>query len=416
MWFIITLEVNPLLLYLAPATDIGGNTMTKKRVSPIQCYKLKNGDLRYKFQAYLGIDPLTGKQKRTTRRKFKTRKEAELALARIHLDVANGTYKQRRAETYQEVYDLWVKQYEKMVEESTFVKTTGIFRNHILPAMGTYKIEKINVDICQKHVDEWSEKLQKFRMVKAYAAKVLDFAIKRSYIQTNPFTHVDMPKSSSKKTTVTGENKPLKFYTREQLIEFLSCLEQESNFKAYALFRLLAFSGMRKGEALALTWNDLNFTTNELLINKAISKGKNNKIYLKSTKTGDSRNIKMDDKTMAVLKEWKKKQKQDYLILGFNTLQPKQLVFSNEHNEYLQPTKTRKWIVNIQKKYSISTITTHGLRHTHCSLLFEAGASLKEVQDRLGHSDVQTTMNIYAHVTKKAKEEAILKFANYIER
>ncbi len=69
----------------------------------------------------------------------------------------------------------------------------------------------------------------------------------------------------------------------------------------------------------------------------------------------------------------------------------------------------------MQKKYSIGTITTQGLRQTHCSMLFEAGATLKEVQDHLGHSDVQTTMNIYAHVTKKAIEEAILKFANYIE-
>ncbi|MBM7666105.1 integrase [Solibacillus kalamii] len=192
-------------------------------------------------------------------------------------------------------------------------------------------------------------------------------------------------------------------------------IEQESNFKAYALFRLLAFSGMRKGEALALTWNDLNFTSNELRINKAISRGKDNQLYMKTTKTGVARSIKMDDKTMAVMKEWKKQQKQDYLILGYNTMQPKQLVFSNEVNEYLQPTKTRKWILHVQKKYKLGIITTHGLRHTHCSLLFEAGASLKEVQDRLGHRDVQTTMNIYAHVTKKAKEEAIQKFASYLE-
>ncbi|WP_431027813.1 tyrosine-type recombinase/integrase [Lysinibacillus sp. LZ02] len=389
--------------------------MVKKKVSPIKCYTLKNGDKRYEFPVYLGIDPLTGKQKRTLKRGFRTRKEAELALARIKLDVANGTYRQERAETYQELYNLWVTQYEKTVEESTFVKTAGIFKNHILPSMGTYKIEKINVDVCQKHIDEWAAKLKKFRMVKAYAAKVLDFAIKRGFIQTNPFTHVDMPTTGSKKAIVTDEDEAENFYTREQLIKFLSCLEQESNFKAYALFRLLAFSGMRKGEALALSWNDLNFTTNELRINKALSRGKDNKLYIKSTKTGVARTIKMDDKTMTILKEWKKKQKQDYLVLGFNTMQPKQLVFSNEVNEYLQPTKTRKWILHIQKNYGLGTITIHGLRHTHCSLLFEAGASLKEVQDRLGHSDVQTTMNIYAHVTKEAKEEAIQKFASYIE-
>lgn len=107
---------------------------------------------------------------------------------------------------------------------------------------------------------------------------------------------------------------------------------------------------------------------------------------MKSTKTGVARTIKMDDNTMAILKVWKKRQKQDYLVLGFNTLQPKQLIFSNELNEHMQPTKTRKWIVHVQDKYKLGTITTHGLRHTHCSLLFEAGASLKEVQDRLGHS------------------------------
>lgn len=82
-----------------------------------------------------------------------------------------------------------------------------------------------------------------------------------------------------------------------------------------------------------------------------------------TTKTGVARTIKMDDKTMAVMKEWKKQQKQDYLVLGFNTMQPKQLVFSNEVNEYLQPTKTRKWILHVQKKYKLGTITTHGLRH-----------------------------------------------------
>lgn len=126
----------------------------------------------------------------------------------------------------------------------------------------------------------------------------------------------------------------------------------------------------------------LNFSINKLHINKALSRGKNNKLYVKSTKTGVARTFKMDDKTMAILKEWKKKQKQDYLVLGFNTMQPKQLVFSNEKNAYLQPTKTRKWILHVQKKYQLETITTHGLRHTHCSLLFEAGASLKEVQNR----------------------------------
>ncbi|MEA0553571.1 tyrosine-type recombinase/integrase [Lysinibacillus irui] len=165
-----------------------------------------------------------------------------------------------------------------------------------MPALGKYKIEKLTVDICQKHINEWAGNLKKFRIVKAYAAKVLDFAMNRRFIQTNPFALVEMPSNLTRKASITNDDEDENFYTREQLIQFLTCLEQENNYKAYALFRLLAFSGMRKGEVLALTWNDLNFTTNELRINKALSRGKDNKLYVKSTKTGIARTIKMDEK------------------------------------------------------------------------------------------------------------------------
>lgn len=388
--------------------------MSKSNRTSIKEYTTKKKEKLYMFQIYIGVDPLTGKELRTTRRGFKTQKEAELALARLKLQINSGTFRKQQAETYQDLYEIWIENYEKTVEESTFVKTVGIFRNHILPAMGLYKIDKINIDVCQRHVNDWATSLKKFRIVKSYASKVLDFAIKRGYIQNNPFTLVDMPKPS-KKPVDFSEEEFENFYTREQLLTFLSCLKQEQNFKAYTLFRLLAYSGMRKGEALALTWKDLNFKTNEIRINKALSRGKNNRMYVKSTKTGISRTIKMDKGTMDTLNEWKKQQKQDYLILGYNTLQPKQLVFSNERNEFLQPTKTRKWLQQILTKYNLPKITTHGFRHTHCSLLFEAQATIKEVQDRLGHTDVKTTMDIYTHVTQRAKKEAIQKFEKYLE-
>ncbi|WP_255250303.1 tyrosine-type recombinase/integrase [Lysinibacillus fusiformis] len=109
-----------------------------------------------------------------------------------------------------------------------------------------------------------------------------------------------------------------------------------------------------------------------------------------------------------------KKQKQDYFKLGYNTLKPEQLVFSNKFNEYLQLAIPQKWMLSVQKKYGLEKISPHGLRHTHCSLMFEADATIKEVQERLGHNNINTTLNIYTHVTKKAKSEAIQKFANYI--
>lgn len=387
--------------------------MKKKNTSPIKSYKNKYGETLYMFQVYLGTDELTGKPKRTTRRGFKTKNEAKLELSRIQIQIAEGTYRSVRAETYQQLYDLWIVQYEKTVEESTFVKTRGYFKNHILPAMGSYKIDKINIDICQKHFDEWALKLSKARTIKSYAAKVLDFGIKRGYLQTNPFTHVET-KIKTKKLIEVNE-KDENFYTREQLIEFLNCCELSLHYKSFALLRLLAFTGMRKSEALALTWNDLNLKENELSISKAIGRGESARLYLKSTKTGSSRTIKIDEDTIAILKEWKRIQKQEYLVLGYNTMKAEQLIFSNSKNEFIQPVQVQKWMYSVIKKHSLMKITPHGLRHTHCSLLFEAGASIKEVQDRLGHTDVKTTMDIYTHVTKKAQEGAIQKFVSYLE-
>ena len=378
----------------------------------IKSYTLKNNATRYMFRIYIGVDPLTGKVLSTTRRGFMTKKEAKDALAALKVEISKGTFRKKQLETYQDIYDLWINHYENSVEESTFVKTTRIFRNHILPAMGAYKIDKIDVAICQKHVDEWAKKLQRFRMVKAYAAKILDFAIKRGFLQINPFSLVEA--SKKKKNVSIDEDEDENFYDREQLIKLLTSFETENYLKVYSLFRLLAFSGMRKGEALALTWRDLNFNDNEIRINKALARGKDNQLYVKSTKTGVARTIKMDQKTMDLLKTWKIQQKKDYLLLGFNTMQSKQLVFSNENNDFLQPTKTRKWLMHVIKKYDLKMITTHGLRHTHCSLLFEAGATLKEVQVRLGHTDVKTTMDINTHVTEKAKAGTIEKFENYL--
>ncbi len=386
--------------------------MAKKKTGTIESYTLKNGEKRYRFQVYIGVDPLTGKEQRTTRSNFKTEKEADLALARLKLEIANGQYKKIQAETYQEVYDLWVKVYENKVEESTFVKTTGIFRNHILPAMGDYKIDRINVDICQRHVDDWLEKLVNGDKTKSYASLVMRFAIQRGYIEKNPFELVDLPHKSKRRSAKSDKDK---FYTKEQLREFLNSAEKHPNYKVYAFFRLLAYSGMRKGEALALTWEDIDFNDNEIDINKALGQGKGQKLYPKPPKTGTNRKILMDEATMVILNEWKKKQQQAYLMLGYNTLTKEQLVFSNNRNSFIQPTKTNDWVKSILRHTNLPYMSTHGFRHTHCSLLFEAGSKIKEVQDRLGHSDVKTTLDIYAHVTASAKEDAIQKFESYLQ-
>lgn len=369
--------------------------MSKEKI--IKDYKLKNGEVRYMFRLYMGVDSLTGKAMSTTRRGFKTKVEAQDALAELRVQVNNGTYKKRAVETYKDIYNIWVEIYEETVQDSTFLKTSRIFRNHILPDMGDYKIDRIDVATCQMHVNQWAKKLKRFTMVKAYAAMVITFAMQRGLIDKNPFELVRNP--TVKKRISLEDDDEENFYTREQLIEMLNCFKKEGNLRRYTFFHLLAFSGMRKSEGFGLLWRDVDFVKNEIRINKAVARSEEG-LYLGPTKNGLSRTIKMDNKTMDLLKMWKREQAEKYLELGFNTSKKSQLVFPNSNNDLHEPNKTYPWLKRVLDKYDLDPITTHGLRHTYCSLLFEAGATIKEVQVRLGHRDVKTTLDIYTHVTK----------------
>ncbi|RSU02085.1 site-specific integrase [Vagococcus fessus] len=364
------------------------------------------------FSAYLGIDPKTGKEKRTTRRGFKTKREAKIALSRLETEIAENGFQKNEKKTYQDLYDMWLPEYEKTVKESTYVKTERLFRNHILPAFGDTFITEIDVMKCQEVMNVWHAKLKRDKTVMNYAGMIFDFAIRLGLITINPTKYIIRPRRQIKIT----DKKEVNFYTKDELKEFLDCLAKENNTKAYTFFYLLAYTGMRKGEAFALTWKDVNMTKGTITINKTMSRDKQNKLTINTPKTINGiREIAIDPSTIKVLKQWKKIQREELLILGYNSMNSEQLIFHSNKNTLLQPGKTRKWILQVQQKYNLNEITTHGLRHTHCSLLFEAGATIKEVQDRLGHSDIKTTMNIYAHVTENAKEETADKFAKYMQ-
>lgn len=143
--------------------------------------------------------------------------------------------------------------------------------------------------------------------------------------------------------------------------------------------------------------------------------GLDSKLYIDTPKNKQSfRTISLDNTTIKVLKEWKINQKIELESDGF-IVKNNQLIFSNSNNTLMNPQVTRKFILQVlNKNKELKYITTHGFRHTHCSLLFEAGASIKEVQERLGHSDVHTTLDIYAHVSKQIKAETANKFADYV--
>src|SRR5699024_1152261 len=174
----------------------------------------------------------------------------------------------------------------------------------------------------------------------------------------------------------------------------------------YTYFRILSYSGAQKSEILALKWSDIDFDTSTLNISKILTRDLNNKIIMQPTKTVNGRRvIDMDYDSMKLLKLWKMYQDQFMLKLGFNTNSPDQLVFSNTRNNFYSINVPNDRIRNVHKRNDLKQITVHGLRHTHCIILFSMVASIKDVQARLRNTDIQTTMNIYAHVTKEEKKD-----------
>jgi len=121
-------------------------------MASIKKYTKKDGSTAYMFNAYLGVDPVTGKSRRTTRRGFRTQKEAKLALSRLELEVDSKGFVKQNYSTFKDVYELWYAQYVNTVKPITAGHTERMFRLHILPEFGNIKINKLtnpkNVTLC----------------------------------------------------------------------------------------------------------------------------------------------------------------------------------------------------------------------------------------------------------------------------
>lgn len=380
-------------------------------MATITKYTTRKGTF-FKVQGYLGTDPMTGKRVNMEKRGFETKKEAQLYFNTALQEFNDNSYSKKVKDfTYKEVYDEWLEMYKNTVKESTLHKTMVVFRDHILPKFGKCKINMIEAKTLQKQAFEWNKKYKNFKKMINYTFAVFSYALKMGYINSNPKDKFTMPK---KKQELKDD--AWKYYTREEVHVLFDYLEKENSLEWVVFFRLLAFTGIRKGECLALTWNDIDFIKNTLTINKTISVGLQNKQIIQDPKSFNSyRTVTLDEITIQMLKKWRTEQASMLLKFGHNSMNKNQLLFSTaSKNSMYTLSKPRTILKKVCDKYDFKFIPIHGFRHTHTSLLFESGITMEVVKDRLGHSDIQTTVNIYTHVTQKNKDKTATQFANYM--
>ncbi|MBU5369592.1 site-specific integrase [Enterococcus avium] len=381
-------------------------------------YKKKNGSTAWLFRTYLGVDQSTGKQITTTRRGFKTKKDAALAENRLKIDFQKNGLHKTNASTFKEIYELWYESYKKTVKESTSIATERYIKLHVLPLFGDTRVDKINIKAAQKAVNKWADQLQVYKVVLQYVIKIMNYAIHLELIEFNPFDKVIRPQAKDKK-----RGNKVKYYTADQVKTAMSVLEQrvrkmkDTNllylyFAEFDLtfYRLLAFTGLRGGEALALEWNDIDFDKKRLTVSKSISQTRKG-FKVSSPKTKSSyRTITLDDKTVRTLKRWQLRTKEMHFTNGVKNVQ---IIFPDLDGNYIHRQNIYMRSKRVAKFADLPDIGTHGWRHTHASMLFESGVSMKEAQERLGHSSIEMTMNIYTHLSQKSKDETVEKLAKF---
>jgi integrase len=208
------------------------------------------------------------------------------------------------------------------------------------------------------------------------------------------------------------------FLEKEELAHFLKLAYTDWLEMDHLVFTVLSYTGLRIGELLALKWGDFNEKQGTIRVTKTLYNPNNHfeKYQLLTPKTkGSVRSIRIDEMLVNMLKKHRIKQNEIKLKNGI-VYEDNGFIFAREdgHPQLRKVVETR--LKRLLKKAEIEkNITPYSFRHTHTSLLIEAGVGIKEIQQRLRHTDINTTMNIYAHMTSNMEEKASQQFSKLMK-
>jgi len=311
--------------------------------------------------------------------------------------------------------------------ESTIKGYKKIIRNHITPQLGMIWLDKLTATRIARHYrdlekhgrnDEYGKgkplSANSVHKVHVVLGAILDAAIDDGHLKVNPTKKKRTVKAPTT-SEVRAQKPEIVTWTSEQLALFLTWNEEEVKDELFPMWRLIAYTGMRRSEALALKWSDINTKRMTVSIRRAVDTDD----WTKTTtpKTGNACVIDVDKDTLKMLASYKVARAE----LSFTLGKADAYVFGDDDGKLLSPdAMTSRWDRRMnwltKKYYSMYRVTIKGLRHTHATLLLELGEHPKVVQERLGHSTITTTMNIYSHVTPTMQRSAVTRFAAHLSK
>ena len=371
----------------------------------------KDGTKVYRSNVYLGVDSITGKKVKTTitgRTKKEVKAKAQQAQSNFKTN-GSTVFKRVEVTTYRELTDLWLENYQMTVKPQTLVSTRQFLKNHILPVFGDMQLDKIHIAHIQSWVNKLAFKLVNYGVAASINKRILQYGVSMQLIPFNPAREVILPRPQK-----AGANR-IKFIDKEDLKTFLDYMERlaPTAYNYYydsVLYKLLLATGCRYGEAVALEWSDIDFNSATISITKTYNR------IVKQVGTPKSkagiRTISIDNKTILMLKQYRNRQRQAFMEIGSPA---PALVFSTTVSQYPNSDARTKSLRYRCKEAGIPQFTFHAFRHTHASLLLNAGIGYKELQHRLGHATLAMTMDTYSHLSKEKEKEAVLYYEKALQ-
>ncbi|HZH59966.1 MAG TPA: site-specific integrase, partial [Metabacillus sp.] len=301
-------------------------------------------------------------------------------------------------------FNQWIDVYGSQCATNT-LKTRKIYiENHIIPSLGFYKINQLSRIDYQKFLNDLLKKYAKstVQTIHSIFCTAINKAVELEILTHNKFQNMSIKKD------VDINDKKINYLTREQVDIFIEAAKQ-SHFHHYIIASMLIRTGMRKGELLALSWDDVDFDKKEI----NIFKSRNENGVKKPKTTSSIRKIGIDETLISELKQYKTWQKKNKLKYG-EKYKESEFMITSPNGQAFGTFGVNKVINSILEKCNLHHISPHGLRHTHAIMLLESGADIKFVSDRLGHTTVNMTADVYLHITKKYEEENVMKLERYL--
>lgn len=373
-------------------------------------YKKKDGTIMYRSQVYLGVDQVTGKKARTSV-SGRTKKELKnnIKLAKYEFQANGETLSKKvQVKTFKDLTDMWLVNYKLTLKPQSYNGTVSMLNKHILPYFGKMKLNKITSSDVQTFINNLSKKTINYVNARSIISRILQHGVLLQLIQHNPARDIVLPRKQKK------DSDKVKFIEKDDLKKFLDYIEKDKlrNYKTnfnYVLYKLLLATGLRIGEACALEWSDIDLINGTINIDKTYSKSIRRLSTTKS-KSG-TRLISIDQATVNMLKLYQVRQRQFFHEVGGKA--PK-VVFATPTRKYFHTFVRQNALDRACIEAGIPRFTFHAFRHTHASLLLNAGISYKELQYRLGHSNIAMTLDVYSHLSKDKEKEAVSYFEKAI--